>query len=297
MIKITIVFAIFNGLNYTKKCLESLFRSIDIEVKDVVFSIVIVDDGSSDNSYEWIKDNYPSVNLIRGSGNLWWSGGINMAVKFAIKDLGSDYIVWWNNDIEVDDDYFRNLTVILKHNSVNTIVGSKIYYADQRNKIWSMGGFFNPQTGYKNMIGTKMIDNNSFQKSFEVDWLPGMGTVTHYSIYDKIGMLDENKFPQYHGDSDFTYRAKLHGYKIIVYPSLKIYNDVSNSALKHNDSFKGLINSLLTIKSNYNLKKDILFYLRYAKSYKAYYPLFRKYYRYIGGFIKWQTLRIFRMKK
>ena len=74
-------------------------------------------------------------------------------------------------------------------------------------------------------------DSELLNEKIECDWLPGMGTVTHKSVYEKIGMLDEIRFPQYHGDSDFTLRAKKRGYKIIVYPDLKIYNDNRNTGI------------------------------------------------------------------
>ena len=160
-----------------------------------------------------------------------------------------------------------------------------------------MGGLFDAFTGKKSMVGTGLQDNECFQKAIEVDWLPGMGTVTHYSVYKKIGMLDEKIFPQYHGDSDFTLRAKQNGYKIVVYPSLKIYNDNSHSGLRHQESLRGLVKSLFSIKSNYNIKKDIKFYNRYSRSYRAYFFLFRRYFKYIVGFFKWKFLGTFGVKK
>jgi 23S rRNA pseudouridine2605 synthase len=53
-----------------------------------------------------------------------------------------------------------------------------------------------------------------------------------------------------------TYRAKLNGYKIIVDPSLKIYNDTRSSGLKHDESIKNLFKSLFSIRSSYNIKKE-----------------------------------------
>lgn len=297
MLKITFVLPIFNGLEYTKNCLKSIYNDLGIEVINADISTVIVDDGSTDKSAEWININYPQVHLLSGNGNLWWSGGINKAVKYAIDNIKTDYIIWWNNDIIADKMYLINLLQILNKVDDRVIIGSKIYYEHQKSIIWSMGGLFNPYTGSKCMIGSNESDNGEYQEIMEVDWLPGMGTVTHKSVYDVIGMVDEINFPQYHGDSDFTFKAKLYGYRILVYPSLKIYNDVSHSGLRHEDSFKRLMESLFSIKSNYNLNKDILYYKRYSKSYKAYFVLINKYFKYVAGFIKWRFLGIFGIKK
>ena len=192
-----------------------------------------------------------------------------------------------------DKDYFTNLIQILKGNDTNTIIGSKIYMKHDKDLVWSMGGYFDPYNGDKGMLGSGQRDSKEFQKVLSVDWLPGMGTIIHKSVYENIGFLDEKMFPQYHGDSDFTYSAKLNGCNIKVYPNLMIYNDLRHSGLKHQDSLNKLIQSLFSLKSNYNIKKDFQFYKRYAKSYRAYFVIVKKYFKYIGGFVKWNVIKIF----
>jgi GT2 family glycosyltransferase len=234
--------------------------------------------------------------LLQGDGNLWWSGGINSGVRYAIKNLGCEYTLWWNNDIITENNYFNTLFEILDNDHVE-IAGSKIYYADRPNVIWSMGGIFNTKTGEKYMIGMNEYDSDQQNLVKEVDWLPGMGTVIHKSVYEKIGYVDNESFPQYHGDSDFTFRAKLAGFKIIVYPNLKIWNDKSNSGLLHDNKYKTLVNSLKSIKSNYHVGKDIHFYKRHATSIFAYQTLAVKYCYYVGGFFKWKILNTLGLTK
>lgn len=296
--KVSIVFPVHNGLRYTKMCLKSLFGFIDNIGKDKAeFYVVVVDDGSTDGTYEWISKNYIRVKLLRGDGNLWWSGGINLAVDFAINEMKTDYIVWWNNDILPDKDYFKNLLNILENNRPDTIVGSKIYLSKDQDIVWSMGGIFNPITGFKDMIGTRQPDSDQLQNPVQCDWLTGMGTITHSSVYQEIGMVDEKNFPQYHGDSDFTFRAKKHGFNLIVNPRLKIYNDTDNSGLIHNDNTSNFFRSLFTIRSSYNIAKEFKFYRMHAETIRAYIPFLGKYGKYIGGFIKWKLLGIIGKKR
>ena len=292
MLNLAIVYPVFNGLQYTKNGLNSLYSVQNIKKQKANISVVIVDDGSTDGSYDWIKQNYPEVNLLKGNGNLWWSGGINMAIAFALNQLKCDFIVWWNNDILASENYFSVLIPILNSYGKNTILGSKIYHSYQENIIWSMGGIFDPKGGKKYLIGSGETDSYMYKQITECDWLPGMGTITHKSVYENIGFLDEKVFPQYHGDSDFTFRAKKNGYKVIVDPSLKIYNDTRNSGIRHNQSARKLLQSLFSLKSNYNVYRDYLFYKKHSESKKAYLILVNKYFRYIGGFIKWKLLGI-----
>lgn len=298
MVYVAILIPVFNGLEYTKVCLHSITEAIDdLSSEKVRFSLVVVDDGSSDGTFEWIVEHYPSVELVKGNGDLWWSGSINLGVTHAIHQVGVDYILWWNNDIVPDKEYFKNLAVILQKTSPDIIHGSKIYLAQKEQVIWSMGGIFDTRSGVKDMIGRNCKDGAEFNKIQSCDWLPGMGTVIHRSVYDKIGLVDAENFPQYHGDSDFTFRAKLEGFSIQVSPELKIYNDTSNSGLVHNESFKKMIQSLFTIKSNYNIQKDILFYRRYVTSPRAYLFLLKRYISYIGGFFKWKFFSLFGIKR
>lgn len=293
---IAILIPVHNGLQFTSRCLEGLYLCLkNLSDISTYFKIIVIDDGSTDNTSDWIKMNYPETVILFGDGSLWWSGGINKGTHYAISELKSDYILWWNNDIHAQDNYFKQLLSIIEENNTETLIGSKIYYADKPDVIWSMGGIFDPRSGEKYTIGMMKNDSDQFNVIHEADWLPGMGTLVHRSVFEQLGYVNQIEFPQYHGDSDFTFKAKLAGFRIKVYPSLKIWNDKSNSGMIHNNSFNQLFKSLFSIRSNYNIKKDFLFYQKYALTIRAYFPLMRKYLNYIGGFMKWKILSILRI--
>ena len=85
--KIAILIPVFNNLEYTKKCLQNLEEKLGENNIAKHFPIIVIDDGSSDETADWIKKNYPEVELLFGNGNLWWSGGINKGAKHAIEKL------------------------------------------------------------------------------------------------------------------------------------------------------------------------------------------------------------------
>jgi len=296
--KIGLIIPIHNELAFTKKCLTSLYEIFKLgKISDDSIDIIVVDDGSTDGSYNWISNNFTKVYLLKGDGNLWWSGAINMGAKYSINTLKTEYILLWNNDIIPDKHYFKELLNLIQISDQDTIIGSKIYYNFSFKKIWSMGGVFDPRNGEKYLIGINENDSKNYSESITVDWLPGMGTLLHKKVIETIGFWDNLNFPQYHGDSDFTYRAKLAGFKNIVYPQLKIRNDKSKSGMWHNGKLKLLLKSLVDIKSNFNISKDYIFYKKYSISIIAYLQLIGKYYKYIGGFIKWKVLNFLGIKK
>lgn len=288
---IAILIPVFNGISFTQKCLNNLY-GIFSTMGELArqFRIVLIDDGSTDGTREWVEQHYPDTVVLTGDGNLWWSGGINKGIEYTLQTLQCDYTLWWNNDIHCAGDYFINLLSLSERLPEHVIAGSKIYYADNQNVVWSMGGRFNPRNGEKTVKGMNEADSPVFDQETEADWLPGMGTLIHRSVYKKTGLVNAKEFPQYHGDSDFTYRAKLDGFIIRVYPQLKIWNDKTNSGLQQIDTASLLVRSLSDIRSNYHLGKDLLFYRKYANSPFAYLPLVKKYFYYIGGYFKWWAL-------
>ncbi len=298
MKKVAILLPVHNRLSHTQKCLKLLSNEIKrLDSSDVRFEIIVIDDGSTDGTSKFIKSNYPDVFLLHGNGSLWWSGGINMGAEYALNRLNSDYLLLWNNDIKITKEYFANIIGIVLKSDAKTVVGSKIYRDDVSNIIWSAGGIFNPKTGNKYMIGMNRKDSGEFSGKIECDWLTGMGTLIHRNVIEKIGYWNNKLFPQYYGDCDFTYRARLAGFYITVFPELKIWNDTISTGLKHEDNLKNLIRSLYDIRSIHNVKDNINFYRLYSKSIFAYKALLVLYFQYFGGFLKWKFLGLFGMKR
>jgi GT2 family glycosyltransferase len=160
-----------------------------------------------------------------------------------------------------------------------------------------MGGYFNPRTGRYGMYGYFEEDSGQFSRMYEVDWLPGMGTIIPKSAVERIGYWDNVRFPQYHGDSDFTYRAKINGFRLFVNPSLRIFNSVGNTGIEHEGSLKGLLHLLTDIRSKSNIEKNFRFYRLYAASPRAYLPLIWTYIEVLGGFFKWKIMNFLGFRK
>jgi GT2 family glycosyltransferase len=160
-----------------------------------------------------------------------------------------------------------------------------------------MGGYFNPKTGKHGMYGYYDDDADKYKQVRQVDWLTGMGTLIPVNAIRNIGYWDAKNFPQYHGDSDFTYRAKLNGYKILVDPDLIIYNSTKSSGIEHRGSFKKMIRLFTDIRSKSNFKRNLKFYRKYATSIRAYLPFLLLYIRIILGFFKWKFLNFAGIKK
>lgn len=293
---VAILLPVYNHLEYTQKTLDEIAELTKTAGQDK-FCTIVVDDGSTDGTSAWIEKHHPEVILLKGDGNLWWSGGMNIGARYAIEKLGVGFVLLYNNDIQIAKNYFTCLRRIIREIDEDTIVGSKVYVKENPEIVWSMGGFFNRKNGKYGMYGYYEKDSDEFKKIIEADWLAGMGTLIPTRVIRKIGYWDDVNFPQYHGDSDFTFRAKVNGFKIIVSPDLVIYNSVKNSGIDRKESIREIIDLMTDVRSKSNLKKNLLFYKKHSVSLSGYIPLFWIYFKLFGGFFKWKLLNIIGIQK
>jgi GT2 family glycosyltransferase len=295
--KIAILLPVFNKLSYTRTCLDAMYTELSKGNLMDSYSCILVDDGSTDGTEEFIRQHFPFVHILRGDGNLWWSGGINKGATYAISALKADYVLLWNNDITTHGNYFGNILKILETTDRNTIIGSKIYADYNKRIVWSMGGTLNPYIGRIRMIGYNKIDGPEYEKMIEAEWIPGMGTIVPVEIIKNIGFWDDANFPQYHGDSEFTYRAKCNGYRNIVSPDLVLSNDTRNTGLSHGGSYKKLLKMFRDKRSLYNYQVNMAFFKKYGKGPFRYFHLFKSYAILILSFLKWKFSTLFKTNR
>src|SRR5438270_60666 len=94
--KFFVLTAVHNDLEKTKKLLACIKKQTMQS-----FQIIIVDDGSTDETSEYLKKKWPSVTVLKGDGNLWWTGSMYLGVEYILKIARqNDFIVTLNNDCE-----------------------------------------------------------------------------------------------------------------------------------------------------------------------------------------------------
>jgi GT2 family glycosyltransferase len=224
--KISIVTPIFNGVEHTLAYLDSLAR---VTYPD--FEIIVVDDGSTDGSAESIARDFPRVRLLKGDGSLWWSGGTNLGIYDAL-ERGADHILTMNNDVRVAPDCLDRLVECSRENP-DAIVGGKIYYMDDPERIWSAGGRLDWLSGKTLVqVGHGRLDSDEFCNRKPMDFLTGMNVLIPAAVFGKIGFYDQVHFPQYHADAEFTLRARKAGIPVLFEPSAKVWNRVESTFMQ-----------------------------------------------------------------
>ncbi len=220
--KVSVVIPCHNGWPYTKLCLSSVLKSDYPN-----FHIIVVDDGSTDSTSEYIAKEFQNVEVLKGDGNLWWSGSMNLGIREAIKKQ-TEYVLVLNNDVVIAPDALSALMNCAKENP-HAVIGSMVYELNHSNLIWSAGGTMKWPWPGEIQLGIGEIDNGQYNEIRNVKWAPGMGTLIHREILLQLNLYDDLNMPQYIADVDFCLRSEQASYPVLITPKSKIFNNSDNT--------------------------------------------------------------------
>lgn len=254
--KIGVVIPAYNDRENVLECLGS-FSEVDY----LNFDIYLVDDGSNDGTGDAVKKAFPDTIILKGNGNLWWSGATNLGAKAALED-GCSYIFTINNDVLVDRQIFNSLISAAKQEP-RAIIGCKILYADDKSRVWYGGSYFDMQTHDIGMLSGR---DNDFVGVSEAEVLTGMGMLIPAKVFSQVGFFDEVRMPQYLADSDLPLRAKQQGFKSIIDSGARVYSKVESSWVNKqmmNPTLGFIYKCYFAKRSPYNIKIRHTFYRRH----------------------------------
>ena len=266
-VNIATILPIHNELESTKKFLVSYYDSIQQSSLKDHCSLIIVDDGSTDGSREWIAELYPDVRMLRGSGNLWWSGSINLALRH-IENQSFTHFLLFNNDNIVQLNFFDVLAKAINEIGNDRIISSKVINIYPRQYVIYGGITFD--RGKSRYIVNKDVD-----KAAVVNTAGGMGVLVPLSVIHKVGLFDDINFPQKSGDTDFYLRAEKMGAHVHYYPALIVYNDNSISGYTGNTSIQAIRCAYSFPKGYMNLKVDITLFFRHGNYFWSIYRIIK----------------------
>ena len=226
-------------LNYNVKelllnCLDSVFKS---KLKRDKWQIIVVDNGSEDDSVEAVREKYPQVELLENKRNLGFAGGNNVGVKVA----SAAVILFLNPDTIIVDQAIQKSYQYLMSNPEIGALTCRVELSDGRLDYSCHRGFPTPWNSLMFFTGlAKILPQSSFlagytatyldiNKAHEIDCLTGAFMMVRKKAGNQINWWDEDYF--WNGeDIEFCYNLKEKGWKIYFYPDVKIIHYKGSSA-------------------------------------------------------------------
>lgn len=229
--KVFIILLNYNGYKDTLEAVKSL-EKISYEN----YKIVIVDNNSTDNSYNILKEKLGEKHYIVQSGkNGGFAFGNNIGIKFAL-DNDADYVLLINNDTTVKEDFLDILvSTIEKKENIGLATGLILNYYD-KDKIWFGGGDIN----WNKFFGMHIDENKSIKevslKEGEITFATGCLMLIKSETLKSIGLLSEEYF-MYYEDVDFCANLQKNNYKIYYNPKSIIYHKISAASGENESPF------------------------------------------------------------
>ncbi len=211
--KISVIIPNRDGKIYLDTCLKSVLKQ---SLKP--YEIIVVDDASSDNSFEYVKVNYPGVIIVRSSDTnipQGFSGGVNVGIKTAT----GEYIALLNNDTDVDKDWLKEMYVVLEKYPNAASCSCKMYleHGIHLNAL----GLMLDKSGYCHTIADGILDEGQFDREQEVFGPSGGAALWRMSALSEIGLFEHDYFA-YCEDADLAFRARAYGFISVYAPKAKI---------------------------------------------------------------------------
>jgi hypothetical protein len=238
---IALIIPNWNGLRHLQTCLDAVFRQTYPGCE-----AVLVDNGSTDGSCEFVAGHYPEVRILRSETNL----GFAAATNLAIRNTQSDYVATLNNDTEVEPTWLEELVKAMDSAPGIGMCASKMLFYDQRQVINSAGIAVDRAGIAWDREGGKPDGFNSEPREI---FGPCAGAALYRrAMLDEIGLFDEDYFG-YLEDVDLAWRAQATGWRCLYVPSARVYH-VHSATGQEGSSLKNYLlgrNKVWTIIKNY----------------------------------------------
>ena len=221
--------------------------------------LIVADNGSTDDSVEWVKAHHPEVKVLSFSENYWFAEGYNKAIA----QTQYKYTILLNSDVEVTEDWTRPLLDFMRRNSDVGALQPKIRSWKERTKFEYAGaaGGYLDKLGYPYCRGRLFdsIEEDRGQydgKVVDVCWASGAALMVRTDIYLKVGGLDARFFAHME-EIDLCCRIHGAGYRVVAVPDAMVFH-VGGASLAQGNPKKTYLNfrnNLLLLHKNMPIKE------------------------------------------
>jgi GT2 family glycosyltransferase len=259
--KVIVLILSYNGVHLLNESISSYLTNDYPE-----FKVIVIDNGSTDGTKEWIERTFRGITVLRTEKNLGYSGGFNFGLDYAFNKKQTDYVLITNNDVKADFRVISELVKVAESDPLIGFVTGKVYYYDNPDTLQTIGKHEDSIRWNGEHVGNKEIDKGQYDKITERIFADDIFMLTSKKLYLDIGGYDPT-FRFQSEEYDWQARGKKLGYRIFYTPYAKIW---------HKDSMT--IGRSSALKAYYDARNPMLVILKHKSP-----EFFRKYF--------WQHLR------
>ena len=246
--RVSVVVVNYNGKKFLDDCLSSLERQTYRN-----FEVILVDNGSYDDSVAFTRHKYPGVTIVANGANLGFAGGTNSGIRVA----HGEFIFTLNNDTIADPQMLEEIIRPMQSDPTVGVCGSKMLLSDGRINSTAI---CISRSGAAWDRGMEEADNGQYDRQEEVFGACAGAALYRRSMLEEIGLFDEDFF-LYSEDVDLAFRARLAGWKCMYVPSARVVHVHGGTAGLGSDMTVYFLNRNLLWYITKNLPPMVLFVL------------------------------------
>lgn len=239
----------WNGKRHLGPCLDSLKAQ-----EGSSHRVIVVDNGSSDGSVQFLRERYPEAEVISLGANRMFASAANIGMRRAL-DGGAEFVALLNNDTVVSKDWLASLIKTAVEDKRIGICASKMLRMHDKSIIDSTGHIFKDGIIYDRGSG----EEESGQYDAKTDVVGGCGGAVLYrkQMLDEIGLFD-GSFGFYYEDAELSWRAYKSGWKAKFVPGAVVYHERGATARQDEALLRhGVVNMVRTVNRHASIAGKI----------------------------------------
>jgi GT2 family glycosyltransferase len=220
---ISVVIVNWNGRHLLDACLASV-----LEQRPAPGLVIVVDNGSTDDSLAYLQARWPQVVGLDAGSNLGFSGGNNLGIRHALA-AGADYVLLLNNDAQLMPGALGELLAALETTGPAVWASApKILYRANPEVIWSAGGRFDWWRGLSIHRGWDERDGGQYNRPELMEFATACCLLVRSEFFREVSLLDDGYF-MYFEDAELSARAGRTGARVAYRPAARVLHDVQGS--------------------------------------------------------------------
>ncbi len=253
---VSVVISTFNRKEKLIRLIGSVLKSDYTNIE-----LIVIDDASTDGTYESIKNIYPYIKIIRNDKELLIAGSRNVGIK----NSRGECIFLIDDDNVVDKNCIKELVNILETDRTVGISGPIMFYFKRCDLIWWATTERNMMTSKTSFPLRDKISNGQYNRIINSKDIPN-AFVIRRNVIEKVGLFDDKNFVIHYEEADFGERVRKEGYKIVCNSNAKIWHDMPLSEeVKDKTRFFHIHNE---VRAYYAARNRILFHKKYSSWYQ-----------------------------